>query len=249
MGVFVTGDTHGDFRRLKQCALPEGAGAGEGDYVIVCGDFGGVWDGGERDAEKLDRLDALPFTTVFVDGNHENFDELCQYPVGEWRGGRVHRVRPGVLHLMRGQIFELEGLSFFTMGGGRSTDTWDGLLDPEEPDFAERYWSLRARNAAFRVKHLSWWEQELPSAEEYAEARQNLNRAGRRVDYILTHCAPDSIQDRLGGGRYRSDELTRFLEEVKRGVSFRRWFFGHYHYDTDIDGKYFLLHQRIVRVI
>ena len=40
-------------------------------------------------------------------------------PVAEWHGGKVHRIRPHVLHLMRGQIFELEGCRFFTMGGAK----------------------------------------------------------------------------------------------------------------------------------
>ena len=35
-------------------------------------------------------------------------------------GGKVHRIRPHVLHLMRGQVFDIEGHTFFTMGGVKS---------------------------------------------------------------------------------------------------------------------------------
>ena len=59
--------------------------------------------------DALDWLERLPFTLAFVCGNHENYDALARYPVAEWRGGKVHCIRPHVLHLMRGQIFELEG--------------------------------------------------------------------------------------------------------------------------------------------
>ena len=92
------------------------------NYMIIAGDFGAIWNGEPDDAEQLDWLEALPFTTLWVDGNHENFDELYSYPVEEWHGGKIHHIRPHVLHLMRGQIFETEGYTFFTMGGARSVD-------------------------------------------------------------------------------------------------------------------------------
>ena len=50
------------------------------DYVIICGDFGGVWNKEVENKEEkhlLDWLEEKPFTTLFVDGNHEN---LCQCP-------------------------------------------------------------------------------------------------------------------------------------------------------------------------
>lgn len=76
---------------------------------------GGVWFGDGRDEAALDWLESLPFTLAFVCGNHENYDALERYPVKDWHGGKVHRIRSHVLHLMRGQVFELEGYHFFTM--------------------------------------------------------------------------------------------------------------------------------------
>jgi hypothetical protein len=29
------------------------------------------------------------------------------YPIEEWNGGKIQRIRPSVIHLMRGQVFEL----------------------------------------------------------------------------------------------------------------------------------------------
>lgn len=184
MSVYATGDTHGNFLRFEEQHFPEQKKMTRSDYMIICGDFGGIWNGEPQDAETLDQLEALPFTTLWVDGNHENFDEIYNYPVEEWHGGKIHRIRPHVIHLMRGQVFEIEGHTFFTMGGARSVDVWDGILDPDEPGFELKYWALRRRQAVFRVKHLSWWEQELPSDEEYAEARRNLERVRYEVDYI-----------------------------------------------------------------
>ena len=147
--VFVTGDCHGNFRRFQSECFPEQANMTKGDTVIIAGDFGGVWFGDSRDDETLDWLERLPFTLAFVCGNHENYDALERYPVAEWHGGKVHRVRPHVLHLMRGQIFELDGYLFFTMGGAKSHDIEDGILEPDAPDF-ERRLTMRQRKPRAR---------------------------------------------------------------------------------------------------
>ena len=189
MSVWITGDCHGDFHRFTLEGFPQQKGMGRDDYMIICGDHGGVWAGERADGYKLDWLENRPFTTLFVDGNHENFDLLNAYPEKEWHGGRVHEIRPHVLHLMRGQIFDIGGSTWFAMGGAASHDIQDGILDPALPDFERRYWVLRRMNARFRVLGYSWWPEEMPSGAEYAEAEANLERAGWRVDHILTHCA------------------------------------------------------------
>ena len=124
---------------------------GRGDYVIITGDFGGVWDNSPRETYWLDWLEEKPFTTLFVDGNHENFDRLGELPVHQCQGGKVHYIRPHVLHLMRGQVFEIGGVTFFTMGGAASHDIQDGILDPASPDFEREYWFKRRTRQMFRV--------------------------------------------------------------------------------------------------
>ena len=133
--IYITGDTHGGFQRFGSKYFPQQTQMGRNDYMIICGDFGGLWDGGQKDQHWLDWLAEKPFTTLFVDGNHENFDLLNALPEKEWHGGRVHEVRENILHLMRGQIFTFGGLTWFTMGGASSHDIQDGVLDPEAPDF------------------------------------------------------------------------------------------------------------------
>ena len=44
MSIYITGDTHGDFRRFSADNFPEGKTLTKKDYVIICGDFGGIWD-------------------------------------------------------------------------------------------------------------------------------------------------------------------------------------------------------------
>ena len=166
MAIYITGDTHGGFQRFGSKYFPQQKEMSREDYVIITGDFGGLWDGGQKDQHWLDWLEEKPFTTLFVDGNHENFGLLDALPEKEWNGGRVHAARDHVLHLMRGQVFHFGGLTWFTMGGAASHDIQDGILDPAAPDFERQYWLMRRMRAMFRVKGVSWWAEEMPSPEE-----------------------------------------------------------------------------------
>ena len=103
--------------------------------------------------------------------------------------------------------------------------------------------------ARIRVNHRSWWKQELPSKSEYEEARCNLERIHYEVDYVITHCAPNSIVDILGNGGYVHDHLTGFLEEVKERAKFHYWLFGHYHDNKIIDDRFVLLWEQMVQVV
>ena len=45
--IYITGDTHGEFKyRFNTENFPEQREMTKDDYVIICGDFGGVWDVG-----------------------------------------------------------------------------------------------------------------------------------------------------------------------------------------------------------
>ena len=248
MAIFITGDLHGDFRRFRPEIFYEQEALTKEDVVLVAGDFGGVWYGDTRDDEALDWLEGRPFTTVFVPGNHENYDALRKYPLAEWHGGKVRHVRPSVIMLERGQIFDLDSRKFFAMGGASSHDIQDGILEPDDPQFERKFQMLNARNAAFRVNHRSWWKEELPSQEEYNEALDNLERAGWSVDHILAHCAPTNIQAELLRELSRPDRLTEFLEDVCHRCRFQSMFFGHYHENMIIRQKYVLLYEQIIRL-
>lgn len=248
MAVFITGDVHGDFSRFKKEVFYEQAGLTKDDYLIIAGDFGGVWDGSPRERHWLDWLDARPFTTLFVSGNHENFDMLAALPKEEWHGGEIQRVRPSVIHLTRGQVYDIGGRKFFTMGGASSHDISGGILEPDDPEFRKKRKRLEASGALYRVNHHSWWAAELPSEAEYQTARANLEKHGWAVDYIVTHCCPTSVQDELSGGAFQADHLTDFLDEVAQRCQFRYWFFGHYHDNGVVREKYVLLYEQIVEL-
>lgn len=243
--IFITGDCHGDYSKFNTKKFPEQKELSKEDYMIVCGDFGGIWLNAPDKEEKynMDILENRPFTTLWVDGNHENFDRLYSMPVKEWHGGKVHCIRPSVLHLMRGQVFEINGKSFFTFGGARSHDISGGILDPDDPMIRQKARRLDLIGLSYRVKNVSWWERELPTEEEMEEGFRNLEKRNWQVDYVITHCAPSSFLHGL-----ESDPLTDYLEEIFKRLSFKKWYFGHYHGDGKVGEKGVLLYDSIVQV-
>lgn len=119
MAVYITGDLHGEIsiNRLSFRRFPKGRHLSRSDFLAIAGDFGLIWDGSRSDNFWLDWLDAKPWTTLFIDGNHENFDLLESYPIVCWNGGKARKIRSNIYHLMRGQVYTLCGHKFFTFGG------------------------------------------------------------------------------------------------------------------------------------
>ena len=71
-----------------------------------------------------------------------------------------------MIHLLRGQIYDIQNQSFFTMGGASSHDISGGILEPDDPQFKQKCRRLNQSGALYRVNHHFWWKEELPSEEE-----------------------------------------------------------------------------------
>ena len=251
MSVWITGDTHGDWiNRLNVDSFPEQKEMTKDDYVIICGDFG-IWDNSKREKYNLNWLDDKPFTTLFVSGNHDNYDILDGLEVSEWHGGLVNHIRPSIIHLMRGQVFTIEDRTFFTFGGASSHDISDGILEPDDPDFKEKIRQLdKNPYSLYRINHISWWQRELPSEYEMKTGLDNLKKQNNKVDYIITHSPSTSELYLMGGkGLYQSDILTNYLEEVKANTEYKRHFFGHMHVNKAINDKDICLYEQIIRIL
>ncbi len=250
--IYITGDTHSEFdRRFNTKNFPEQRGMTKDDYVIICGDFGGVWDREcESNYEKhwLDWFEERSYTLLFVDGNHENFERLYQYPVREWHGGKVHELRPHVLHLMRGQVFEIDGKKIFAFGGASSHDIDGGILDVNDPEFHKKKKRLDIDWIPYRINRVSWWEEELANESEMEEGRMNLARHDNTVDFIISHCCSCSTQVLIGGPKYTPDRETDYFEYIKNNVNYKMWFFGHYHDNRNIFDKEILIYEQIIRI-
>lgn len=224
--IFLTGDTHIpiDTGKLNSKNFPEQKELNHDDYVIVLGDFGLLW---KRDKEYeywKTWFNTRNFTTLWIDGNHENHDWIDSLPVEVWNGGKVHRIDENIIHLMRGQVFEIEGKTFFTMGGATSVDK------------------------EYRKEGISWWKREEPSYEELEEAMINLDIAGNKVDYILTHTCPKAaVTPMFRLSSYVHSGVENFLNEVYERVTFKEWYFGHWHERKDY-GRLHCIFNSVVRL-
>ena len=245
--IYITGDTHSDFSRFTEENFSIQSEMTKDDYIIICGDFGGVWtfeEESRREKELLDWLDNKYFTTLFVDGNHENYTRLYNYPMEEWNGGKVHKIRDSVLHLMRGEIFDIDNKRIFAFGGARSHDIQDGILNLDEE---EKIYEYRKRGAYFRIRDFSWWDLELPTKQEMGNGRKNLEKINYKVDYIISHCCPTSIQA-LINSTYKRDILTDYLQQISEKCTFKRWYFGHYHDYRQVNAQFTLLYEDILQL-
>lgn len=217
--TFVTGDLHGehDIHKLTRKRFKEGTNLTKDDVLIVVGDFGLVWSNPPTKQERywIDWLNSRPWTTVFIDGNHENFNMLFddeRYPVTGMFGGPVKKIADSVIYLMRGEVYLINGRSYFTMGGGLSIDT------------------------EHRREGISWWRQEEPS---FAEWKKALNKAAKvqQVDYLLTHDAPDFIYDELHAEKLLAykvkNSVSDGLTALTSALSYKQAFSGHMHVDLE----------------
>ncbi len=220
--IYLTGDTHIpiDVGKLSSKRFPEQKEMTNTDFLIICGDFGGVWCGDNEELYWRKWLDNKNFTTLFIDGNHENYDMLEEYPEIDFLGGKAHKISNKIYHLMRGQIYNINGKKIFTFGGASSHDKDS------------------------RKEGKSWWSRELPSENEINVAIKNLTKANWEVDIVITHCAPSTIQ-RLINPSYDENILTDFLDNVKEKLIFEKWYFGHYHIDKQIDKNLFAVFNSI----
>lgn len=222
--IYITGDLHGshDIRKLNTKNFPEQREMTKADYLIVAGDFGLVWSNDKEDNFWLDWLEKKSFTVLFIDGNHENFNLLNEYPVEEWNGGKVHFIRPSVIHLMRGQVFELQGKKIFTFGGAAS------------------------RDRQYRKPNVSWWPQEIPTEAEFQEGIKNLQKHDMTVDYIVTHTAPVEVVSQINVllGEKTYDTTSQMLDFFMKKVYYKHWYFGHFHTNKKT-GKFTALYDNI----
>ncbi|MEG2117094.1 MAG: metallophosphoesterase, partial [Clostridia bacterium] len=204
--IYITGDTHGeiDIGKLTQFAEAN-KNLSRSDYMIIAGDFGAVWNRETLDAD-LARYEKFPFSILFVDGNHENFDLLDAYPIEIWNGGKVHKTKESIIHLMRGQVFEIEGKKFFTFGGATSVDKCN------------------------RTEGKSWWPQENPCDNDIVEANKNLSRVGNKVDIIITHSIDEKAlyYPPMISNKYSIFQENRILSYFEDVVEYKHWYFGHY---------------------
>ncbi|NLX93568.1 MAG: hypothetical protein GXZ02_06860 [Clostridiales bacterium] len=222
--VCITGDTHGDYSRFKNPIVKK---LKKGDTLIICGDFGFIWENSKEEQRLLKKLSKKKYNVCFIDGTHENFELLNAYKISEWKGGKVHHIGGNLYHLMRGQIFTIEDLKIFAMGGGESPD-----ID-------------------LRFDHNRWSRCEIPNREELLEGAKNLEDADCCVDIVVSHEPPSKIKGFLKlkeKNAVRVTGLNTYFQELSNSCEFTRWFFGSMHVDKHISSTHIAVFQQIYNV-
>lgn len=224
----ITADTHGMIDINKAVKFFEGRESeySKDDYLIICGDVGVCGFSYFEEQEVTKILRRLPVTTLFVDGNHENFGRLGLYKAEEWNGGKVHFIEKDIIHLMRGQVYNISGSKFFTFGGAYSIDR------------------------IHRIMGVTCFAEEIPSHDEYSEGIKNLQANNYKVDYILSHTAPRDVAAAMGFGEWAKQEieLRQYLQQIADSTDFTAWYFGHFHKDKAIDDKFFCVYNDLIEI-
>ena len=227
--IYITGDTHIplDISKLNTTNFPEQKDMTKDDYLIILGDFGLYWKNDKTFKYWHKWLQEKPFTVLWIDGNHENFDMIEQLPIIDWHNGKVHS-DGNILHLIRGYCYNIDGKNFLTAGGAESYDK------------------------ECRVEGESWWRQELWN---YAEQERlfttidNCKQNDIKIDYILSHTCPSSIIGPMFQIYNNNDPTTRMFDEVYReiGRTINGWYFGHWHCDKQF-GIFKCMYNNIERL-
>ena len=228
--VFVTGDVHCpiDVHKLNTKNFPLQKSLTKEDYLIVCGDMGLVWSypDGPRYKEDLywqKWFNNRNYTTLFVDGNHENHPILASYPVVDFCGGKAHQIKDSVYHLIRGEVYTIDGKTFFCFGGASSHDKH------------------------LRKEGVDWWPEEIANFAEMNKAIDNLEKYNNEVDYIISHCCSTRVQNIISP-YYESDSMTQFFKFIEENIKFKAWYFGHYHTDMVITPNFVCVYDQIFKL-
>lgn len=221
MALFITGDLHGRSyidKLDKFCAAFEEQ-LTKNDVLLVLGDFCVPWNSPPKDIDRklIRKIDSFPWTTAFIDGNHENFDVLDVLPTRKMFGATVDRLSNSIYHLRRGRVYTICGHKTLAMGGAISKDK-DML-----------------------IKAGSWWPQEV-ALETQRHLCDRSVRTNKNVDIVVTHTAPTRQlieHARDCETRWEPDEFNDWLQNhIADRINFRQWFYGHLHDDRPWEKPY-----------
>jgi hypothetical protein len=218
--IYLTGDTHGDPDRLQSAKKLKSK-----DVLIVCGDFGFIWNGGKAEEKQLKKIGKQRYDTLFVEGCHDNYTLLEQYPVVTYKGGMARKISGNLYQLLRGEIYQIDGRNVFAFGGG---DSGEAGLDYDET----------AR----------WWPQEQPTVEEQNHALHNLQKFRGKIDVVVTHDAPGAIKRFIQMDDNRIAPIHDLLDTVAGLTKNAHWYFGRYHLDKIIPPRYTALYRELAVV-
>lgn len=221
--IFITGDTHGtiDFKKLTMRHFPIQKELNKSDILIICGDSGLCWSGKDDDKWLQQWYEDKNFTTLIVDGNHENHMLISKLPIIEKFGGKVHQISNSVFYAIRGEIYTINGKKILTLGGAESIDK------------------------QYRVEGYNWWKDEEITIKDFKRTIDNLERGNFKVDYFITHTGGGEVARNLGFLPTNCDKYVSFFLDTLRNTPH---YCGHYHVDRIINKQSRILFDDIIEL-
>lgn len=221
--VFVCGDIHsdamGERKLLNAKKWIEQRTLTKDDVLIQMGDWGDIWYPKEHRRYKQDKYwqewwASRNYTLLVVDGNHDNHDMIMELPIIEKWNGKVRELitENGSIYIaVRGEVYTINGKTFFCMGGALSTDKLQ------------------------RTEGIDWWRGEQPTMADEYHAMDSLNAVDWTVDYVITHTMPSSMigefihQTAETPERFK-DSQAIFLDHIWNKATINvGWYCGHFH--------------------
>ena len=223
MRWFVKGDIHSEmpeiWRFIKKFDL------GEGDNIIVLGDFGIFWNKEQNDARYYIKEYEKYCNGVhlyWIDGNHENFDIIDSWKATK---DKPFDNSEHIHYCPRGLVMDINGKKGLFMGGADSID---------------KMW---------RKEGLSWWPQEqiketdiegITGYYDYVFTHCcpysvfNRNRV-----FLCMH-----------GGETRdiTHKSEEVLDKMFSNITFGHHYFGHYHVSWEIEEKHTCLFHNFIEL-
>ena len=226
--IYLTGDTHGDFRRVA--AFCDKAGTTKDDILIVLGDAGLNFQGNPRDKHLKQAVSELPVTLFCIHGNHEKRPEsIGTYKETAWHGCKayVEPEFPSLIFAKDGEIYDFDGKRCIVIGGAYSVDKPIRLLN-----------------------HFGWWPDEQPSEEIKRHVEAQLDAVGWKVDIVFSHTCPSKYVPTEvflpGVDQSGVDNSTEiWLNGIEDKLTYSRWYCGHWHTEKTIDKLRFMFNDFI----
>lgn len=255
MEHFIFGDMHqsvcGEAMYLSKDKFTEQKELTKENILFQLGDFGYFYsypktnDIYKREYNKRKELASKKFTFFIIPGNHENYDLINELPLIEKWGGLVYEEKfdTGSLFIAkRGEIYTINGKTIFTFSGALSSHSSDKyecftLSDHLSGEYKRvkkyRYGEFRGfKTQKIKLSMVNYWSQELPTEEELAYAKSNLEKVNYKVDYVFTHTGPSSIINdfiKEEDLEKLNDPVSSFLDKIYKKLDFKHWYFGHCH--------------------
>ena len=228
MSIYITGDTHRNFRRIGRFC--DKANTTKEDILIILGDAGINYYLDSSDKTLKRQLSKLPITLFMIHGNHEERPQnITTYHEVEFHEGKafIEDKYPNLIFAKDGEIYNLDGNKCLVLGGAYSVD---------------KYYRL-SHNAA-------WFASEQISDINKAKIEEALADCSWSVDFVLSHTCPYHTRPthlflKCIDQNTVDSSMEVWLQKVADRLQFKHWYFGHYHDDWD-NGKYSMLYTDII---